>query len=227
VQDFQRAHGTAEDYAGIPAALLDTPRSDPLVFEALIDNNTVSPQPNEFQTGRIESEVRQSAPSQPQQNVPAGDSTTWNQIFNRAISGQAIPVPYHDVKVTDPGKLASLADAYRAVIEERAPRSSLPDIRDVFLAAAEPEMGLRPAPGLDGRGILIQTCAQCHNAKTDRALTRAKFDMSQLDTMSREEKDQAIMRLNSPHESTKLMPPLRFARLSPEEVAAASAELRK
>jgi hypothetical protein len=227
VQDFQRAHGTAEDYAGIPAALLDTPRSDPLVFEALVDNNSVSPQPNEFQTGRIETEVKNSAPRQPAENVPMGQSGSWNQIFNRAIAGQAIPVPYHDVKVTDPGKLASLADAYRAVLEERSPRASLPDIREVFLADAEAEMGLRPAPGLDGRGILVQTCAQCHNAKTDRSLTRANFDVSLLDSMSRDQKDKAVMRLNQPHESTKLMPPRRFARLSPEEIAAATAELRK
>jgi len=225
--DFQRAHGQSEDYAGIPAALLDTPRSDPLVLEALIDNNTVSPQPNEFQTGRIEGEVERSAPRQPEQNVPAGSSPSWQQIFSRAVQGQAIPVPYHDVKITDPQRLSMLADGYRRVADGRAPRESLPDIREIFLPEAEREMGLRPAVGLDGRGILLQTCAQCHNARLDQTLSRARFDVTNLDAMSRAEKDKAIARLQLAPEHVQVMPPRRFARLSPEEIALAVEALKK
>jgi len=225
--DFQRAHGSAEDYAGIPASLLDTPRSDPLVLEALISNNTVAPQPNEFVTGRIEQEVEGSAPRQPEQNVPEGSSSTWRQLFARAVNGQAIPVPYHDVKVTDPAKLAALSDAYRAFADGRAGKASVPDLREVFLADAERELGFRPAVGLTGRGILMQTCAQCHNQRTDRALSRALFDVSQLDTLSRAEKDKAIARLSLPEESTKVMPPHRFARLSADEIALAVTELSR
>ena len=119
LQDFQAAHGTLEDYAGIPANLLDTPRSDPLVLEALVDNNSVSPQPNEFNTTKIEQQVRASNPAEPALNMPMGTSDTWQQIYDFAAGGNAIPVPYHDVKVTDPSKLASLSASYRAFVDGR------------------------------------------------------------------------------------------------------------
>ena len=220
LSDFQRAHGTDEDYAGIPAALLSTPRSDPLVLEALVDNNSVSPQPNEFNTGRIEGEVQNSQQSEPVMNVPPGSSQTWRQIFAQSVAGNAIQVPYHDVKVSDPQKLATLADAYRA-------GGAIPDIRDIFLAEAEPEMGFRPAVGLDGTGILVQTCSQCHNGRLDPSLSRARFDVANLSQMTRAEKDQAIARLQLAPDATRLMPPRRFARLSSAEIAAAVAVLQK
>src|SRR4051812_21079125 len=156
VQDFQAAHGKSEDYAGIPANLIDTPRSDPLVLEALVDNNSVAPQPNEFNTTKIEQQVHQSNPAQPQNNMPMGQSQTWQQIYDFASGGGAIPVPYHDVKVTDPSRLASLSAAYRAFVDGAVPASEVPDIRDVLLDGALADMGLVPRAGSDGLGILQQ-----------------------------------------------------------------------
>jgi len=218
--DFQAAHGANEDYAGIPASLLSTPRSDPLVLEALIDNNTMSPQPNEFRTGRIEQEVQQSAPQQPDMNMPAGQSPTWQQLYANAVAGHDIPVPYHDVKITDPQKLAAMQSAYRDVRSGAMKVSSLPDIRDVLLDEALPEMSLRPAPGLDGRGILQHMCQRCHNSSLDQSISRAHFNVEQLDSMSRAEKDLAIARLNM-GDDVKKMPPSRFGQLSPSEIQAA------
>ena len=219
VQDFQAAHGTHEDYAGVPAALLDTPRADPLVLEALVDNNSVSPQPNEFNTGRIEQQVHQSSPAQPVQNMPMGQSATWQQIYDVAAGGGAIPVPYHDVKVTDPTKLASLSAAYRAFVDGRLARDQLPDIRDVLLDSALPDMGLRPRLGADGPGILQQMCQRCHNDKLDQTISRARFDVTRIGSLSRGEKDLAIARLTQSANSPLLMPPARFGSLSPQELA--------
>lgn len=218
VRDFQAAHGSAEDYAAIPAALIDTPRSDPLVLEALVDNNSVSPQPNEFATGRIEQQVRQSNPAQPDSNMPMGQSAAWQQIYDFAAAGNAIPVPYHDVKVSDPGKLASLSTAYRSFVDGTLPRGRLPDLRDVLLDAALPDMGLRPRPGADGPTILAQMCQRCHNPQLDQTISRASFDVTKLATMSRGEKDRAIARLTQPANSRELMPPARFGALSPSEI---------
>jgi hypothetical protein len=55
------------------------------------------------------------------------------------------------------------------------------------------ELSFRPSTDLvtagDGHGILVQICQQCHNPSLDQTLTRAKFDVTKLDTLSREEKD--------------------------------------
>src|SRR5262249_53280114 len=103
------------DHAGHPAHPLHTPPPAPPPRQALVDNNSLSPQPNEFNTGRIEQEVQQSSGLQPEDNSQMGQSSTWQQIYSRAIQGRFIPVPYHDVKISDPSKLASLSEAYRQV----------------------------------------------------------------------------------------------------------------
>jgi hypothetical protein len=218
VQDFQAAHGKNEDYAGIPASLLDTPRSDPLVLEALVDNNSVSPQPNEFNTGRIEREVQQSNPAEPAQNMPMGTSSTWQQIYSFSAGGNAIPVPYHDVKVTDPSKLATLSAAYRSFVDGALPADKLPDIRDVLLDAALADMGLRPRAGGDGLSILQQMCQRCHNSTLDQTISRANFNVESFSAMSRGQKDQAIARITQAANSPLLMPPARFGSLSPQEL---------
>jgi hypothetical protein len=218
VQDFQAAHGTSEDYAGIPANLLDTPRSDPLVLEALVDNNSVAPQPNEFNTAKIEQQVHQSNPAEPQQNMPMGQSSTWQAIYDFASGGNSIPVPYHDVKVTDPSKLASLSSAYRAFVDGTLPASELPDIRDALLDGALADMNLRPRAGSDGLGILQQMCQRCHNSSLDQTISRANFNVEAIASMSRGEKDQAIARLGESASSTRLMPPARFGSLSAQDL---------
>ena len=218
VQDFQAAHGKREDYAGIPADLLDTPRVDPLVLEALVDNNSVSPQPNEFNTAKIEQQVQQSNPAEPDENMPMGQSSTWQNIYLFAAGGNAIPVPYHDVKVTDPSKLASRAAAYRAFVDGTLPARELPDLRDVLLDAALPDMGLRPRAGADGPSILQQMCQRCHNSSLDQTISRARFDVQALASMSRAEKDLAIARVTASASSPMLMPPARFGSLSPPEL---------
>jgi hypothetical protein len=223
--DFQAAH-SGEDYAGIPAVFIDTPRSDPLVLEALVDNNSLSPQPNEFPTAKIEQQVQASAPSQPQMNTPMGQSAAWNQIFAVSAAGMAIPVPYHDVKVTDPQKLQRMTAAYRAVASGQ-PLENLPDIRDVLLDAALPDMGLRPRAGATGAEMLQQMCRRCHNDQLDQTLSRARFDVTNLASLARAEKDAAIARLSLPTDSPRLMPPARFGSLSPDEIAAVVVELQK
>jgi hypothetical protein len=226
LSDFQAAHGSNEDYGAIPAALISTPRSDPLVLEALVDNNTMSPQPNEFRTARIENEVSQSQPAQPDVNMPPGSSQTWSALYQNAVAGIDIPVPYHDVKITDPQKLASMTSAYQAVINGTMPRSGLPDIRQVILDEALPELSLRPAAGLDGPGILKHMCQRCHNSTLDQTLSRAKFNVEQLVSMSRDEKDEAITRLTMGNDIKK-MPPLRFGELSSAELQTVIATLKQ
>jgi hypothetical protein len=128
------------------------------------------------------------------------------------------------VKNTDRDKVA------QATLDLKAFRAGtlavLPDIRDVFSEAARIGMSHRPKPGLDGRAILVQTCTQCHNARLDPTVSRARFDTAKLDELTEAERQKVIDRLILPKEDRGVMPPHLFRELSPEEIALAIDFLR-
>lgn len=189
-------------------------------------------QPNIMDWGLVEREVQSSAAmsggNQPHDNNVPGTSATWRAGYERSKRGEAIPVPYHDVKVTDPVKLERMTMAYRAYLRGELTREELPDLRDIFpddpqrLAA----MGLATEPGLSGEAVLIQACSMCHNEKLDQSLTRARF-RADLVGMSRAEKDVAIMRLSLPANDVHAMPPARLRMLTPEARRSAIEVLRR
>lgn len=222
--DFHAAHGTAEDYGAIPAGLID--QSDPEQMAAFIRAAGFGHQPNAFPSAAIEQEVVQAAPAQPAVNVPMGWSPTWKQIYDQAAAGQAIAVPYHDVKVTDPDKLAHMTEVYRAWQSGQSP-TLREDIREVLLDSGLADMGFAPPPGADGRALLVQQCQQCHNSRLDPALSRDHFLVDQLDQMSRAEKDLAIARLRLPADTRLTMPPPLFRLPSERDRELMIAELKK
>jgi hypothetical protein len=217
-EDYMAAKGD-EAFVGIPGPSLMI--SNPGLLSSAVRNAGSAVQPNAFVSADIEREVIESVAdeggSQPRDNSIPGDSATWNAIYARAKRGDAIPVPYHDVKVTDPHKLAAMTQAYVDYREGRLAREALPDIRDVY--PDDPEllarMGFATQPGLDGEGVLRQACAQCHNSRLDQTVSRARFDVD-LDKLSRAEKDRAIERLLLPDDDPLRMPPARLRTLSDE-----------
>ncbi len=220
---YTAAHGN-EDYAGIPGDAIAN--SDPRRLEGLLENNGFMDQPNEFSTKQIEAEVKQSNNLAPHVNVPAGMSATWKKLYADAVAGKAIPPPYHDVQVTDPGMLAKYTSAYRAVMAgDRAAAQALPEPTEMFLEAAVADLSFVPQKGLEGRGILIHMCQQCHNPNLDQTISRARFDVMNLDALSREEKDRAIARVKLPASSPLKMPPPRFRALSAGEIELVTQEL--
>lgn len=224
--DFHAAHGTTEAYAGIPANLIDL--AAPPVLEAFVENNGFITQPNEMQTKTIMTEVIASNAAQPMTNVPPGVSATWKSQYAKSEAAQFIPVPYHDFKVTDPTKLSSMTAAYQSWLAGKTPGSQLPDVRDVFLDSAMSDMTFRPAAGLDGHGILVQMCQQCHNSHLDQTITRARFNVETLATqMSAAEKAEAIRRVQLPATDCDHMPPARFRDLSAQEIQLVVQELSK
>ena len=130
----------------------------------------------------------------------------------RAIAGRFIATPYHDVKVTDPDKLAHMTSAYQKHLADGSPLTE--DIRDVFLDSGLAEMGFAPLPAMDGRELLAQQCQQCHHAKLDPTITRDRFLVDQLDQMPRAEKDLAIERIQTPVDPRLTMPPPLFRSLT-------------
>ncbi|MBS2017160.1 MAG: hypothetical protein JST00_30015 [Deltaproteobacteria bacterium] len=225
LEDFRRAHGSNEDYFGIPGSLIQ--ESDGRAIEDFILGQGFQTQPNMFDSQRIEQEVKSSASKQPEVNTPAGTSSTWKRLYDAAASGRFIPVPYHDVKVTDPDKLDFAVSAYSKVMSGKMLESELPDIRRVFLDSALEEMTMKPKAGATGKEVLVQTCAQCHNPSLDQSVSRARFDVTKLDTMPRAMKDLAIARLKLPASDVKRMPPAIFRSLPDDALARAIQELQK
>ncbi|MDB5214811.1 MAG: hypothetical protein JWO86_2738 [Myxococcaceae bacterium] len=211
VEDFARAHGTDEDYFGIPSAILQ--HADGRALEDFVTGQGFGNQPNAFDSQQIESEVQSSQSSQPSLNFPKGQSSTWQRLYDSSAAGQFIPVPYHDVKVTDPDKLGFAIDAYQKFRAGQVPVANLPDIRRVFLDDALEEMSMRPKTGATGKEILVQACAQCHNSRLDQGVSRAKFDVTQLDTMSFATKQAAIARMKLSPNNRLHMPPALFRTL--------------
>lgn len=191
MQDYFRAHGTDEDYAGVPGILIT--KSDGRALEDLVVGQGFDKQPNKFDTKAIEAEIKESSDKQPEINVPMGQSATWQAAYDAAFAGDFIQVPYHDVKVTDPDKLQFATDEYKKFTSGQS--SSLIDIRRVFLDDALEAMTFLPKAGASGKEVLIQTCQQCYHPKLDQTISRAKFDTTRLDSMTRAEKDLAIQRI--------------------------------
>ena len=220
--DFHAAHGTAEKYGGIPANLLD--QSDPDQMAAFIKAAGFANQPNPFPSAQDETDVTALAPLQPAANMPMGWSAAWETVYQAGATGQAIAAPYHDVKVTDPDRLAHMTAAY---VASRNGATLTQDIREVLLGPALIDMGFEPRGGLDGKALLVQQCQQCHHARLDPTISRDRFLVDQLDTMTRAEKDLAIERIQTSIETRLTMPPPLFRLPSAADRAKMIEELKK
>jgi hypothetical protein len=223
MQDYFRAHGEDEDYGGIPGALIN--KSDGRALEDFVKGQGFADQPNQFDTKAIEAEIAASSTAQPEINTPRGKSATWSAIYARAAAGDFIPVPYHDVKVTDPNKLQFVTDAYKAFTSGAS--RELPDVRRVFLDDAFEDLSFFPKAGASGHEVLLQACAQCHNSRLDQTISRARFDATKIGSMSTAEKKEAIRRMNLPASDRLHMPPAILRALPDDALAAAIAELNK
>ena len=218
IDDYVAARGD-EPVLGVPRSKIES--TTPGNLSTLAVNSASPAQPNEFDSKVIENEVRASAAAsggnQPTDNSVPGISPTWRATYDRAQRGEAIPVPYHDVKISDAAKLARMTEAYRSYRSGELPQAELPDIRDVFPDDPQrlAEMGMTTEPGLSGEAVLLQACSQCHNERLDQDLHRARF-RADLQGLERAEKDLAIARLLLPETHPLAMPPARLRVLSEE-----------
>lgn len=204
-------------------ALID--KSDPSKLAALVTSTGAGKQPNLFPSATIEKELKASAAGQPAVNVPAGKSATWQKLYDGAVRGEFIAPPYHDVKITDPKKLAKMTAAYQSWMSGKG--QALPDIREVFLDTGLRDMGFAPRAGADGRPLLVQLCQECHNSNLDMTISREQFLTDKLDAMSRAEKDLAIARLNTAIDNRLAMPPALFHTITSDEKRLMIEELQK
>lgn len=203
-----------EAYAGIPAERVQPSR--PIALQRLLTDNGFGEQRNAFDSAQIASELQ-----------AQGRSPTWEAIYAEAVAGRAMPVPYYGIPQTDATRVAAAIAGYRDVMEGRAPADQMPDPSDVLLGSALDEMSFEPAPGLGGREILVQMCQHCHNSRLDQTISRARFDVEQLDSLDRAVKDEAIRRLELGSGDRRKMPPQRFHTLSDAQRQRAIDELAR
>jgi mono/diheme cytochrome c family protein len=228
LDDYFAAKGD-EPFAGMSAQQIEA--VDPNSITTLILLSSPG-QVGSFDSASIANEIKLSAAvvggMQPFDNSIPGESATWRAAYERAKRGETIAVPYSNVKVTDPSKLARMSAAYRTYRLGELAASELPDLRDVFPddPARRAELGAATEPGLDGRGVLLQACSQCHQARLDPTLSRARF-RADLEAMSRDERDTAIARMMLPESSPLAMPPARLRVLSEEARTRAIEALRE
>lgn len=224
--DYALAHAPDESYAAIPPELFV--QSNPILVENFFKSSG-GVEPNEFPSETIEEEVKASAPGQPEDNSTPGRSATWDALYERAVRGEVGPPPYHDVKITDAEKLATMSNAYRAFMAGEIGPDELPDIRQVVRDDDDTlrALSIRPKAGLDGAEILVHMCAQCHNEKLDQGISRALFNPFKLDELPRDVKDRAIERLRLPRDDRFKMPPIILRELSDDEIEAVIAVLKR
>jgi hypothetical protein len=211
---FTDTHKGDQHYGGIPittiANALDEGSGAQL--EALVRAEGFGDQPNPFDS-QIVAEMK------------SGSSPTWEARFATHLQGQAIAVPYPAIDVTDEAKRNAATHSYQDVVRGASPRASLLDIREIFSADAQEKLSFFPQPGADGKTVLLEMCARCHDGRANPQLNKSRFNVLALDTLPRAEKDLAIVRLGDPGQLR--MPPWRAGSLTPESIAAATVELQK
>ncbi len=186
IDDYYAAHGQDETYGGIPGPAISG--SDPANLEDLIRTNGFNQDqiPEiEFQTQTILDEVSNNNGAQPVDNTIPGQSATWEELYAQAAVGVSndgrniIPIPYHDVKVTEPSLLQKYTQQYQDFRAGMITVDQFEDHRDIFRTdhTQRANMGFAVREGTPPETMLIQACFQCHNGKLDTSISRANFSL--------------------------------------------------
>jgi hypothetical protein len=120
-------------------------------------------------------------------------------------------------------------NALKSAVEKQrsGTTADMPDLSNVFLDRGLRDMGFAPKLGLDGRGLLVQLCQECHHSLLDMTISRERFVMDRFDQMSRQEKDIAIQRLEAAADDRLAMPPALFRTITADERKRMIDELKK
>ena len=155
---FADAHGDDKQYGGIPIATITNALDEGsgAQLEALVRAEGFGEQPNPFDA-QIATEMK------------TGASPTWQARFDAHLDGDAIAVPYPRIDVTDEAKRTAAVRSYQDVVRGLAPRQTLLDLREVFSDDAREKLSFVPQPGADGKTVLLQMCARCHDGRGNPA----------------------------------------------------------
>src|SRR4029079_98506 len=174
--EFADIHAGDKQYGGVPIATIAgaIDEGSGAELEALGRAEGFGDQPNPFDA-QIVTEMKNT-----------GTSATWQARFDAHLAGQAIAVPYPAVDVTDAAKRMAAARSYQDVVRGAAARGTLTDVRPVFSADATEKLGFVPAPGADGKTVLLEMCARCHDGRGNPGLAKNQFNVLTLDRLAQE-----------------------------------------
>lgn len=207
LQDFLDARGD-ELYGGFdPKTVVGLA---PFVLESTVGSD----QPVLFDAPGIENErfpFNDGYPDEP------GPSPTWQAAYDAFKRGEQLALPYLEVRVTDPDKLADRSEAYVRYRNAELDLDELPDFADVFPddPQTRARIGLQTEPDASAEEALIQACAGCHNDVLDQTISRARFNVD-LWKLDRAELAVAIERIQRKPGSRGVMPPPEARQLDPE-----------
>ena len=205
--DYYAAHGQNETYGGIPGPMIEG--SDPQLLENLVRGNGFDQdqvQEVEFPTATIRNEVNGNNNAQPEDNTVPGVSPTWESLYTATMdlisddNRNVIPIPYHDVKVTEPSLLTKFTEQYQGYLNGTVTRDTFENHLYIFKEdkKEQADMGFALRDGIAAQQALNMACRQCHNSQLNQDITRAKFNVD-LASMPVEDKaaeiDKAIDRL--------------------------------
>lgn len=146
----------------------------------------------------------------------AGKRDFWNAAFAQVASGQRLPIPYYKDDPSDPEKRAAAVDSYLAVTTKGAAAETLLSPSDILSTEAQRAMSHVPGPDETPQELLQHFCGRCHNSRLDQTLSRARFNVDRIESLTAEQKQNAVSRLKQAPGSALLMPPRRFATLPDE-----------
>ncbi|MEM6991554.1 MAG: hypothetical protein AAF721_13700 [Myxococcota bacterium] len=202
---FGDFHGDA-DYGVIPADQLSNADPDGL-WSLMYRSGSLEQQPVEFKPSAIRRELDD-----------AGESPTWNALYEAFVAGETPPPPHFAARVDAQDRISELAAAYDEFRHGEREAADVPDLRAALEPANLRDMGLGVRDGLGAEEILVNGCAQCHRANNAADSVRSRFLVDDVTALSEHEKQTAIERLLLPEDDPRRMPPVRFRSLSANEV---------
>lgn len=218
---FRAAHkkpdGSFEDYAGIPGDLLfkgkiEANGGDPLQMQTLlIQGNGFGASPNVIV-------YKGNAINGDDPNFKTPDAA-WLPLFQQALDGAIIFPPYFGIDPYDRIKVDAAIKTYQDVAAGTAPRTTMPDMGDLYMESARPFVGFVPPDTLNGKAvtatqIIAGKCAVCHNGKFP-GISRNNFNFLEFPgALSSDMKAKVIERINLPNTSALRMPPAVFSDLT-------------
>jgi mono/diheme cytochrome c family protein len=129
-----------------------------------------------------------------------------------------IPPPSYKVQVGDQGKLREMAQVYRRFVGGGMTAAELPDIREIYSEEDMRDTGLMVSPNASAQEILLQACAQCHNPRLNKSISRARFDATNINAIDEETRGRVIERMLLDKKDPQLMPPAKFRQLTDDEI---------
>lgn len=212
---YLRAKGS-ESYAGLASAMLRQTAGVTLQFAVRVNFQPLQFPPaieDQYESNLLAGE--------------AGRSEIWDLLYTEFKQGRHLALPYFKPDPTDPAKLAALSDAYARYRRGELAAEALPDLADIFPddPQVRAEIGLQTEPQASAAETLVQACGSCHNDVLDQNVSRARFNI-RLASMSREELDLAVTRIELDPSHEGVMPPHGMRQLDPAGRARLLAFLR-